>query len=72
MPVFIDTLNDLPNTKRFGENYGSYPVIRVHDHDGVDIAGRIDGNPVAGKIPGPELLDLMDRGHRAVAGKAKR
>ena len=27
VPVFIDTLKDVPQTKRFGERYGSYPVV---------------------------------------------
>lgn len=67
MPVFIDTLEDLPTTKRFGENYGSYPVIRVHDHRENDIAGRIDGNEVAGRIPVPDLLAQMQRGAAAFA-----
>ena len=57
VPVFIDTLNDLKTTKRFKESYGSYPVLRVHDLGGKDIAGRIDGNKVAGKIPVPKMLE---------------
>jgi len=62
VPVFIDTLNDLETTKRFDENYGSYPVLRVHDHEQVDLVIRLDGNPVRGEIPIPQLLELMDRG----------
>lgn len=68
VPVFIDTLNDLPSTKRFGENYGSYPVLRVHDHDGNELAGRLDGNPVAGDIPIDDVLALMRTGRAAFAG----
>lgn len=62
MPVFIDTLNDVPQTKRFGERYGSYPVLRIHDHAGRDIAGRIDGNRVAGRIPVDVVLRQLARG----------
>ena len=67
VPVYIDTLTDLPQTKRFGENYGSYPVLRIHDHAGKDIAGRIDGNKVAGRIPVPDMLAQMQRGLKAFA-----
>ncbi len=62
MPVFVDTLTDLPQTKRFGERYGSYPVLRIHDHASGDIAGRIDGNRVAGRIPVDDVLDQLARG----------
>lgn len=51
VPVFVDTLSDLKTTKRFGENYGSYPVLRMHNLSGKEIGGRIDGNRVAGRIP---------------------
>lgn len=61
VPVFIDTLNDIKTTKRFKEKYGSYPVLRVHDHYGKDIAGRIDGNKVAGKIPVPKMLEQFEK-----------
>ena len=57
VPVFVDTLKDHKNTKRFKEHYGSYPVLRVHDHQGNDIGGRIDGNRVAGKIPVEQMLE---------------
>lgn len=62
IPVFVDTLSDLKTTKRFKERYGSYPVLRIHDHDERDIARRIDGNPVAGKIPLADILAQMDVG----------
>lgn len=65
VPVFIDTLNDLETTRRFGENWGSYPVLRIHDHDGKDLAGRIDGNRVAGEIPVADLLAQLERGLEA-------
>ena len=62
VPVFIDTLKDLKTTRRFKERYGSYPVLRIHDHAQNDLAGRIDGNRVAGKIPVARLLDQMQKG----------
>lgn len=65
MPVFIDTLADHATTKRFGERYGSYPVIRVHDLEGRDLSRRLDGNPVAGRIPVEELEAEMEAGLRA-------
>lgn len=52
----MDTLSDLKTTKRFGERFGSYPVLRIHDLAGKEIGGRIDGNLVAGRIPVNELL----------------
>lgn len=66
MPVFIDTLSDLKTTKRFGERYGSYPVLRVHDLLGKDVAGRIDGNRVAGRIPVAQVVAQMKAGLKAV------
>ena len=62
MPVFVDTLNDLKTTKRFHERYGSYPVLRIHDHDSQDLAGRIDGNPLRGEIPIEDLLAQLQKG----------
>lgn len=59
VPVFIDTLKDLKTTKRFKEKYGSYPVLRVHNVKGKDIAGRLDGNLVAGQIPAFQVLKQM-------------
>ena len=49
VPVFVDTLDRSQPYERFGESYGSYPVLRVHDHAGGDLAGRLDGNLVRGK-----------------------
>ncbi|MGE3964565.1 MAG: hypothetical protein AB7I09_10730 [Planctomycetota bacterium] len=46
----------MATTRRFGENYGSYPVLRVHDLAGREIGGRLDGNPVAGRIPVAEVV----------------
>ncbi len=59
VPVFIDTLKDVKNTKRFNEKYGSYPVLRIQNTRGQDIAGRIDGNLVAGRIPVVQVLKQM-------------
>ena len=42
----MDTLDPNQPYERFGESYGSYPVLRIHDHGGRDLAGRIDGNAV--------------------------
>ncbi|MEW6279455.1 MAG: hypothetical protein AB1758_12570 [Candidatus Eremiobacterota bacterium] len=61
VPVFIDTLKDHETTRRFGERYGSYPVLRVHDLQGRDIGGRLDGNPVAGRIPVEQVLEQVQR-----------
>ena len=73
MPVFIDTLADHETTQRFGEKYGSYPVLRVHDLKSTDIAGRLDGNPVAGEIPKGKVLEQMARGLDSFdAGEARR
>ena len=59
VPVFVDTLKDIKTTKRFQEKYGSYPVLRIHNLQGQDIAGRIDGNRVAGRIPVVQVLKQM-------------
>ncbi|MFK7735821.1 MAG: hypothetical protein AB8B50_07330 [Pirellulaceae bacterium] len=59
VPVFVDTLKDIKTTKRFKEKYGSYPVLRIHTPEGRDIAGRIDGNRVAGRIPVVQVLKQM-------------
>ena len=61
MPVFVDTLDRSQPYERFGEIYGSYPVLRIHDHDGRDLAGRLDGNLVAGRIPVEEVLEQLRR-----------
>ena len=60
--MFVDTLDRSKPYERFGESWGSYPVLRVHDHEGGDLAGRIDGNLVRGRIPVEELLAQLDRG----------
>jgi hypothetical protein len=59
VPVFIDTLKDADTTRRFGEHYGSYPVLRVHDLSGKDIGGRLDGNACAGNLPLNQLLEQL-------------
>ena len=40
-------------------------MLRIHDHDGGDLAGRIDGNPVAGRIPVEQVLAQFERGAAA-------
>jgi len=53
------SLKDHRGTKRFNERFGSYPVLRVHDLEGNDIGGRIDGNRVAGKIPAEKVVEQL-------------
>ena len=65
MPVFVDTLDRSKPFERFGESYGSYPVLRIHDHEGRDLAGRIDGNPVRGRIEVADMLAQFERGREA-------
>lgn len=50
---------------RFGESWGSYPVLRVFDHKGDDLAGRLDGNPLRGRLPIVAILDQLERGRAA-------
>ena len=57
-------MKDIKTTKRFDESYGSYPVIRVHDHQERDLAGRLDGNLVLGEIPVSQLLEQLARGEK--------
>ena len=40
-------------------------MLRVHDHEGRDLAGRLDGNAVRGEIPTQEVLDQLARGREA-------
>jgi len=56
VPLFIDTLGDSSKYLRFNEHFGSYPVLRVHNLKGEEIGGRIDGNPVGGRIPVSQVL----------------
>ena len=62
VPLFIDTLDRSKPYRAFGEQFGSYPVLRIQDADGQDLAGRIDGNRVAGAIPVDDVLDQLERG----------
>ena len=64
MPVFVDTLDRSQPYEDFGESYGSYPVLRVHDHEGNDLAGRLDGNAVRGRIPVDDVLAQLEKGRR--------
>ena len=52
--------------------YGSYPVLRIHDHEGGDLAGRIDGNLVRGEIPVDEVLAQFERGAAAYRDRGAR
>lgn len=61
VPVFIDTLKDIPTTERFEESVGSYPVLRVHDLEGHDIGGRIDSNPTAGNVSATEIVEQFQK-----------
>ena len=60
MPVFIDTLSDFADTKRFGESFGSYPVLRIHNLKGQDIGGRINTNRTAGRVATKTLIQQFD------------
>ena len=60
VPVFIDTLGDASQYKRFDEHWGSYPVLRIHNLQGEEIGGRIDGNLVGGRIPVSQILAQFD------------
>lgn len=63
--MFVDTLDRTQPFERFGESYGSYPVLRVHDHQGNDLAGRLDGNPTRGRIAVEDILAQLERGRAA-------
>ncbi|MHC4375659.1 MAG: hypothetical protein ACYS26_03570 [Planctomycetota bacterium] len=67
VPVFIDTLDRSQPYEEFGEIYGSYPVLRVQDHSRGDLAGRLDGNPVAGALAVEDVVAQLERGKRAFA-----
>ena len=67
MAIFVDTLDRSQPYERFGESWGSYPVMRIHDHQGRDLAGRLDGNAVRGEIPVDEVLEQLDVGRQAWA-----
>ena len=67
IPVFIDTLKDEDSTSRFHENPGSYPVLRVHDLEGHDIAGRLDGDDVDGNLPLEAVKQQLRDGLKAFA-----
>ena len=56
---------------RFGERYGSYPVLRVFDGDGRDLTRRRDGNPVAGALPIDDVLALLRDGLAAFGARLR-
>lgn len=65
IPVFVDTLHDDAMTQRFHENPGSYPVLRVLNLYGQDIAERLDGNAVLGNIPLKDVQKQLQHGLEA-------
>lgn len=67
--MFVDTLDRSKPYEHFGESWGSYPVLRIHDHEGNDLAGRLDGNPVRGRIPVSDMLEQLERGREAWASR---
>lgn len=73
VPVFVDTLDSSKPYKRFGERWGSYPVLRIFDPrrtqglDGLDLANRLDGNKVAGRLKVADMLAQFERGLAAYA-----
>ena len=67
--MFVDTLDPGQPYEHFGESWGSYPVLRVHDHEEHDLAGRLDGNAVAGRIPTVQVLSQMAKGLAAFRGE---
>lgn len=40
-------------------------MLRIFDHEGHDLAGRLDGNPVRGRIPIEDILAQLARGRSA-------
>ncbi len=65
MPLFIDTLDRSQPYEFYDESWGSYPVLRIHDHEGRDLAGRLDGNAVRGRLPIDDVLAQLEQGRRA-------
>lgn len=62
IPVFIDTLADHKTTRRFQERFGSYPVLRIHGHEGQELGGRINTNLTAGIVPAKDVVEQLKRG----------
>ena len=62
VPLFIDTFDRTKPYALYGEQFASYPVLRVFDHEGKDIAGRLDSTRTRGKIPVEDILGQFERG----------
>ena len=68
--VFIDTQKDEPSTCRFGENYGSYPVLRIQDHQARDLLPKLDSNITHGIVPVEKVLDHLKKGQEVFLSKS--
>jgi uncharacterized Ntn-hydrolase superfamily protein len=46
-------------------------VLRIHDHAGKEIGGRIDGNIVAGRIPISKMISQFEKAKTKFSATAK-